>query len=162
MAFARNELETQLDALAPSGPEYTSQLVDLILAHAARRAASDVHLEPTHRTVEVHFRLDGVLQRAATLSREVAPNVTARLKVLAELLTYRLDIPQEGSIRDAPNRYGLDMRVSTFPTIHGERVVVRLFDPTSRTLELEELGLAAEMLQALTRIMQGKDGVILL
>jgi type II secretory ATPase GspE/PulE/Tfp pilus assembly ATPase PilB-like protein len=137
-------------------------LIDLILQDAARRGASDVHFNPTHRAVQVHYRLDGVLQGVATLSRDMAPNVMARLKVLAELLTYRLDIPQEGSIRDSPGRYGVDMRVSTFPTIQGERAVVRLFDPSNRTLELEELGLAPDVLRQLKEIMRGKDGVILL
>jgi type II secretory ATPase GspE/PulE/Tfp pilus assembly ATPase PilB-like protein len=160
--LALHELQTRLNTLAPSGPEYTSQLIDLILQDAARRGASDVHFDPTHRAVQVHYRLDGVLQRVATLSRDVAPNVTARLKVLAELLTYRLDIPQEGSIRDSPGRYGVDMRVSTFPTIQGERAVVRLFDPSNRTLELDELGLAPDVLSQLKEIMRGKDGVILL
>jgi general secretion pathway protein E len=159
---ALHELQIQLDTLTPSGPEYTSQLIDLILQDAARRGASDVHFDPTHRAVQVHYRLDGVLQGVATLSRDVAPNVMARLKVLAELLTYRLDIPQEGSIRDSPGRYGVDMRVSTFPTIQGERAVVRLFDPSNRTLELDELGLAPDVLRHLKEIMRAKDGVILL
>jgi len=151
---ARNELQARLEALAQTGPEYTGKLVDLVLDDAARRGASDVHFEPTHRTVEVHYRLDGVLQKAASLSRDLAPNVTARLKVLAELLTYRLDIPQEGSIRQATSRYGVDMRVSTFPTIQGERVVVRLFDATGRTLDLEELGLAPDVLGMLVGMMR--------
>src|SRR5205807_9483411 len=115
---------------------------------AVSRSASDVHFEPTYRAVEVRFRLDGVLQHAVTLSRELAPNLVARLKVMAELLTYRLDIPQEGSIRQEMNKTGADMRVSTFPTIHGERVVVRLFDGTGQTLDLEQLGLPAELLAA--------------
>src|SRR5438105_12746858 len=159
---ACNELQTRLDALTPAGPEYTSQLVDLILEEAARRGASDVHFEPSHRAVEVHYRLDGVLQKAASLSRDLAPNVTARLKVLAELLTYRIDIPQEGSIRQATSRYGVDMRVSTFPTIQGERVVVRLFEACGRTMDLEELGLVPELLGALISMMRARDGVILL
>jgi general secretion pathway protein E len=159
---ARNELQTCLDALTPAGPEYTSQLVDLILEEAARRGASDVHFEPSHRAVDVHYRLDGVMKKVATLSRDLAPNVTARLKVLAELLTYRLDIPQEGSIRQASNRYGVDMRVSTFPTIQGERVVVRLFEASGKAMDLEELGLAPEVLSALTGMMRERTGAILL
>ena len=158
----RGELQIQLDGLVPSAPDHTSRLVDLVLEDAARRGASDVHFEPTHRAVEVHFRVDGVLQKVALLNRDLAANVAARLKVLAELLTYRLDIPQEGSIRQADSRYQADMRVSTFPTILGERVVVRLFDATGRVMDLEELGLAPEILNALVALMRERDGAILL
>src|SRR5256885_17137944 len=93
------DLQARLNALDLSGPERTSRLVDTILAEAVRRSASDVHLEPTHRAVEVRYRLDGVLHHVAWLSRELAANLVARLKVMAELLTYRLHIPQEGRIR---------------------------------------------------------------
>src|ERR1051325_3739333 len=94
-----NNLQSQLDALDQKAPERTGKLVDLILAEAVRRSASDVHFEPTHHTLEVRFRLDGVLHRVASLNRDLAANVVARLKVLAELLTYRQDIPQEGRRR---------------------------------------------------------------
>jgi type II secretory ATPase GspE/PulE/Tfp pilus assembly ATPase PilB-like protein len=151
-----------LEALDLAGPERTSQLVDLILADAVRRSASDVHLEPTHRAVEVRYRLDGVLQHVATLNRELAPNVAARLKVLAELLTYRLDIPQEGRVQQARNTYGVDMRVSTFPTIHGEKVVVRLFDASGCPLDLQQLGLSPDLQTALEAILRERTGAVLL
>src|SRR5437899_2637680 len=159
---AQPELQTQLDALAQAGPERTSRLVDLVLHDAVRRAASDVHFEPTHNVVEVRYRLDGVLHRVATLNRELAANLVARLKVLAELLTYRIDIPQEGSIREAAGGFGVEMRVSTFPTIHGEKVVVRLFDPSGRVLDLEELGLAPPLLDAVTGLLRERLGAIFL
>jgi type II secretory ATPase GspE/PulE/Tfp pilus assembly ATPase PilB-like protein len=158
----QTDLQTQLDALARMGPERTSNLVDAILREAVRRAASDVHLEPTHRAVEIRFRLDGVLHDAATLDRELAPNLVARLKVLAELLTYRVDIPQEGGIREDAGGYGIEMRVSTFPTIHGEKAVVRLFDPTGRLLDLEDLGLAPALLDAMTSLLRERTGAVLL
>jgi type II secretory ATPase GspE/PulE/Tfp pilus assembly ATPase PilB-like protein len=155
-------LQAQLDALDAAKPERTSQLVDLILAEAVRRSASDVHFEPTHRAVEVRYRLDGVLQQVASLNRELAPNLIARLKVMAELLTYRLDIPQEGSIRQELNSTGADMRVSTFPTIHGERVVVRIFDVSGETLDLEQLGLPGDLLDSLLDLLRERTGAILL
>src|SRR5437868_4280074 len=97
----RTDLQTQVDALHAGGPERVAKLVDLVLAEAVQRSASDVHFEPTHRAVEVRYRLDGVLHMTASLSRQLAPNIVARLKVLADLLTYRLDIPQEGRLREA-------------------------------------------------------------
>src|SRR5438477_5958788 len=134
-------LQNELKALGAPAHDRTSRLVDQILTDALRRSASDVHLEPTHRSLEIRYRLDGVLQRVASLHRELAPNLVARLKVMAELLTYRLDVPQEGAIRQEQNRYGADMRVSTFPTIHGEKAVVRIFHASVQTLDLEQLGL---------------------
>src|SRR5205823_2781249 len=86
----------------------------------------------------------------------------ARLKVLAELLTYRLDIPQEGSMRDASERHGADMRVSTFPTIHGEKVVVRIFDPSVHILELEQLGFAPDLHESLNTVLRECTGAVLL
>jgi type II secretory ATPase GspE/PulE/Tfp pilus assembly ATPase PilB-like protein len=159
---APTELQAQLDALMPAGPERATRLVQTILRDAVRRTASDVHLEPTHSSLAVRYRLDGVLHQVAALDRELAPNLVARLKVLAELLTYRVDIPQEGGIREAAGGHGVEMRVSTFPTIHGEKVVVRLFDPTGRLLDLDDLGLAPELLRALTELLRERTGAVLL
>lgn len=161
-AEIRTDLQSELNALDAAAPERVGRLVDVVLLDAIRRSASDVHVEPTHRAVEIRYRLDGVLQPVATLSRELAPNLIARLKVLAELLTYRLDIPQEGSIRQEQHRYGTDLRVSTFPTIHGEKAVVRIFQDSTQALDLDQLGLAREIQAALTRLLQERTGAIFL
>jgi type II secretory ATPase GspE/PulE/Tfp pilus assembly ATPase PilB-like protein len=158
----QTELQAQLDAVAPIGPERTSRLVETILREAVRREASDVHLEPTHSALEIRYRLDGVLHSVAALDRELAPNLVARLKVLAELLTYRVDIPQEGSIREPVGGAGVEMRVSTFPIIHGEKVVVRLFDPAGRLLDLDQLGLASDLLRDWTALLCERTGALLL
>src|SRR3954451_13480013 len=97
-AGLQSDVQRALDALDRGRPEATPQLVDALLTEAVRRGASDVHLEPTHRSLEVRFRLDGVLHLAASLRKELTPNLIARLKVLAELLTYRTDVPQEGRL----------------------------------------------------------------
>jgi general secretion pathway protein E len=157
-----NNLQPELDALNTAGPERVSRLIDRVLAEGVRRSASDVHFEPTHRAVEVRYRLDGVLQNVASLSRELAPNIVARLKVLADLLTYRLDIPQEGRLREATTTYGVDMRVSTFPTVHGEKVAVRIFDAAARALDLDQLGFPPPLLQSLLAMLRERTGAILL
>src|SRR6476661_5723098 len=92
-------LQSKLDALGAPGPEQVVPAVDLVLAEGVHRSASDVHFEPTPTGLEVRFRIDGVIHPVATLPRDLAPNVIARLKVLSELLTYRVDVPQEGRIR---------------------------------------------------------------
>jgi general secretion pathway protein E len=162
MTVATDDLQPRLAALDPREPDRVSRLVDLVLNDAVRRSASDVHLEPSYHAFEIRYRLDGVLHRVATLPRELAPNVIARLKVLAELLTYRLDVPQEGRVNGAVSKYGVDLRVSTYPTIHGERAVVRLFDPTGRTLELEALGLPADLAATLVEMLRSRSGAVLL
>jgi type II secretory ATPase GspE/PulE/Tfp pilus assembly ATPase PilB-like protein len=159
---SKNELQARLDNLDAAGPERVCRLVDVVLQEAVRRSASDVHFEPNHRCVEVRFRLDGVLHPVASLNRELAVNIVARLKVLADLLTYRLDIPQEGRLRQEVNPYGVDMRISTFPTVHGEKAAVRIFDAAARTLDLEQLGLGEDLRTALLALLKERTGAILL
>ncbi len=158
----RSKLDAQLKAVPQTGPERISQIVNVILAEAVRSAASDIHFEPTPRAVEVRYRIDGVLQHVATLARDLAPNVVARLKVLADLLTYRLDIPQEGRLQAATGQYGVDMRVSSFPTIHGEKAAVRIFEATQRTFDLDQLGLPADLLAQWKKLLRERTGALFL
>jgi general secretion pathway protein E len=141
-------------------PQYVTGLVELLLAEARGALASDIHVQPTAEGLEIRWRIDGVLQGVGTLPAALAPNVVARLKVLADLLTYRTDVPQEGRIRDGPG--AIEMRVSTFPTLFGEKAVVRLFAGSGRLLRLEDLGLPAEILQTLGRLLRETSGAILL
>jgi type II secretory ATPase GspE/PulE/Tfp pilus assembly ATPase PilB-like protein len=140
-------------------PEYVPELVDSLLAAARDAGASDVHLVPGESELRVSWRIDGVLQPVTGVPGEIRANVVARLKVLAELLTYRTDVPQEGRIRRNPG--GIEMRVSTFPTLYGEKAVVRLFGGTGRFRFLEDLGLPADIRDELQRALQETGGVIL-
>jgi type II secretory ATPase GspE/PulE/Tfp pilus assembly ATPase PilB-like protein len=152
----------RLDALRLTGPDRVVPAVDLILNDAIERRASDVHFEPTPAGLEIKFRIDGVIHPVATLPRELAPNVIARLKVMAELLTYRVDVPQEGHIKpDEASRFD-DLRVSTFPTVHGEKAVVRVFQAAAELLELENLGLPPDIQSRLDSLLQERSGAILL
>lgn len=155
-------LSDQLAAALRSGQDGVVRAVDLALSVADRLGASDVHFQPTPTGLDVRFRVDGVLQPAATLPREVAPNVVARLKVMAELLTYRTDVPQEGSIRATSDGPRTDRRVSTFPTVHGENAVVRVFNPAAGLLDLDRLGLPADVLAGLAALVRERSGAVLL
>jgi general secretion pathway protein E len=141
-------------------------LVDDLLGRAAACAASDVHFEPTSGELLVRFRLDGVLTAVETLPRALGERAVTRLKVLAGLLTYRNDIPQEGRIRadgrPAPEIVVIDRRVSVFPTIHGQRAVVRLLYNDVSLTDLDELGFSEQVLAALKRIAASNQGVLLL
>src|SRR5947209_11010048 len=122
------DFQPRLDAAVRAGLDGVVPAVDLVLDEAIRRSASDVHFEPTPAGLDVRFRIDGVLLSVASLPQKLAANFVARLKVMADLLTYRVDVPQEGAVRPDVTIRGADLRVSTFPTVHGEKAVVRVFN----------------------------------
>jgi len=153
-------LTEALSPLDPANPRYATDVVERVLAAAQEAGASDVHFQPGADGLGLTWRLDGVLQPVAHLPAKVAPNIVARLKVLAELLTYRNDIPQEGRIRGAPG--AVEMRVSTFPTLFGEQAVVRMFAGPGRFLRLDDLGLPAAVSAELARILAETSGTIVL
>ncbi len=152
-------IEEELTGLDLRDPQYASEAVRRILALASRHGASDLHFQPTASGLALKIRLDGVLQPGGLFPQSVAPNLVTRLKVLAELLTYRTDAPQEGRIRAADG--DVEMRVSTFPTLYGERAVVRLFTGTQRYQRLDELGLPGDVLEPLRRLLEETSGAIL-
>ena len=133
-----NDAIRRLGAVDATNSNYAIGVVDVILGEAAAVNASDIHLLPSGDGLEMRFRVDGVLQPAGTLPSAVMPNVLARLKVMANLQTYRTDRPHEGRIRGEPGE--MEMRVSTFPTVFGEKAVIRLFAGLDRHLMLDDLG----------------------
>ena len=139
-------------------------LVDDLLRRAVQAAASDVHFEPAGSELTVKFRLDGVLRTVESLPKSLADNVIARLKVLGGLLTYRNDIPQEGRIEigNDPDGDVIDQRLAVFPTIHGQRAVVRLFYGHRELTELGQLGFSQDIYLALEEIAAKSQGVLLL
>jgi general secretion pathway protein E len=151
-------LRRELAALSASDPQFATVAVERLLAAARDGQASDLHLLPLADALDVRWRVDGVLQPLVTLPGRMAPNVIARLKVLAGLLTYRTDAPQEGRIRETA---GSEVRVSTFPTLYGEKAVVRLFADGGQYDSLDALGLRPEMAAELRRLLSETSGAIL-
>jgi len=139
-------------------------LVDDLLSRAVQAAASDVHFEPTDSDLTIKFRLDGALRTVENLPKSLADNVIARLKVLGGLLTYRNDIPQEGRIEISSDSDSnvIDQRLAVFPTIHGQRAVVRLFYRHKELTELAQLGFSQDIYLALKEIAAKSQGVLLL
>jgi type II secretory ATPase GspE/PulE/Tfp pilus assembly ATPase PilB-like protein len=165
MTAARTStVSAELAKLDSASPLYATQFADLLLATAGDAGASDIHLHPTPDRLEVRWRIDGVLQLVGEYPRGKAADVVTRLKVLAQLLTYRTDVPQEGRIRrdDASARPAVEMRVSTFPTLHGERAVVRLFAAESMFHYPQDLRLPAEIETHLLRLLAETSGAILI
>ena len=149
---------TREDAPSTRVAEETARLIKL----ARERGASDLHLEPDGEGLHVRMRLDGVLHEVECLPADLVLPVLARLKFLADLLTYRKDIPQEGRLREADLGIEGDVRLSTFPTIHGERAVIRFFDRSGAALELDALNLPPDALDGLRRALAATSGVVLL
>jgi type II secretory ATPase GspE/PulE/Tfp pilus assembly ATPase PilB-like protein len=138
-------------------------IVDELLHEAVAAGASDIHFEPTGADLKVKYRLDGVLSPVESLPAAVAENMIARLKVLGGLLTYRNDIPQEGrlELNGSASDQVTDVRLAVFPTIHGQRAVVRLFYRHEELLELESLGFGARIESELKAIAAQNQGVLL-
>jgi type II secretory ATPase GspE/PulE/Tfp pilus assembly ATPase PilB-like protein len=155
-----DQLALALKQLDPSSPRFASDAVEHTLKIAQASGASDVHFQPGADGLELRWRLDGVLHPIASVPVKVAPNMIARLKVLAELLTYRTDIPQEGRIKGAPGE--VEMRVSTFPTVFGEKAVVRMFAGAGRFLRLNDLGLPDQVRAELDHLLGETSGAIVL
>jgi general secretion pathway protein E len=156
----RDRVQSRLAELNTLHPDYAVQAVEQIILAARDARASDVHLEPTADGLALRWRIDGVLQPLATIPRSVGPNVVARLKVLAGLLTYRTDVPQEGRLQDA--QLGFEVRVSTLPTLFGEKAVVRLFGGQSRVLRLAELGFAPSLAQRWSELVRETSGMLII
>ena len=149
----------RLKRLDPKSEKFAVDVVQLLLDHARESRASDLHLVPNaKKQLEVLCRIDGLLHPMACIE-SAAPNIVSRLKVLAELLTYRTDLPQEGRIRNTGD--GAEMRVSTFPTVHGEKAVVRLFAGSSRFLKLDDLRFPEDVLSQCIEWLAQPQGVLL-
>ncbi len=150
------------DKSLPGGQDVVA-IVDELLQRAVASGASDIHFEPTGSELKVKYRLDGVLSPIESLPGAVADNTVARLKVLGGLLTYRNDIPQEGRLELNGKASGkvTDVRLAVFPTIYGQRAVVRLFYQHEELMELEHLGFDARLEARLKTIAAQNQGVLL-
>jgi len=131
----------------------------LILQQARLHRASDVHLVPTETGTRMQWRIDGVLHDIAEFSDDLGSRLVARFKVTAGLLTYRSDVPQEGRI--AREYSEAETRVSTLPTLHGEKAAIRLFAGNDALQRVNQLGLPADIGEALVASLTQTSGVIL-
>lgn len=137
------------------------KVVDLLLAQAVAHDASDIHFEPWLERMAIRFRLDGLLHDVAALPKSSQDRVVARLKVLARVVVYQKELPQDGRI-EAPDGHGAAMRVATYPTVNGEKVVVRLLSRAYRPMALDTLGFRGDVTNALRRVIARPQGTLLL
>ncbi|MEX2043519.1 MAG: GspE/PulE family protein [Patescibacteria group bacterium] len=118
-----------------------SKAIAAILKYAVKTKASDIHIEPTEKEIKVRYRLDGVLQSTLSLPRNALAALVSRIKILSNLKIDESRIPQDGRFGSKLQEREIDFRVSTFPTVHGEKVVMRLLDKAAGLKSLEDIGL---------------------
>lgn len=150
----------QSDA-AESGIEI-GVLVNCIILDAINAKASDIHIEPWESTLAVRIRLSGVLTELVHLPLDLMDKISGRFKVMASLISYQSDIPQEGHASAGPELGGVELRISIFPTTRGEKIVVRLFDPSNRSFDMATLGFDDETLQTFNQLLHRPSGLMLL
>ena len=137
------------------------RLINAMLTEAVRKQASDIHIEPFEKRLAVRYRVDGVMLKMLEPPREIAPLIISRLKVMAKLDIAERRLPQDGRISLRVAGRPVDVRVSTLPSGHGERVVLRLLDKQAGRLDLEHLGMPEQAFKSLKRTLKMSHGIIL-
>ncbi|MBN8245828.1 MAG: type II/IV secretion system protein [Verrucomicrobia bacterium] len=138
------------------------KLVDHVIVDAVRSGASDIHIEPWESSVAVRIRLSGVLNELVHLPSDLLPKIVGRLKIMSNLIGHETTLPQEGRANTFEEAGNVVLRVSTFPTIRGEKVVIRIFDPRGRSFDLDGLGMEEDTLGTLKALLAKPTGLILL
>jgi type IV pilus assembly protein PilB len=174
-----DETEAANQRIEPSGPLYdlrdntpinfgaggedasVIQLVHRVIKEAVERGASDIHFEPGEDEMRVRYRIDGVLQEAATVPASAVPAVTSRVKILSDLDIAERRVPQDGRISLEVSSKPIDLRVATLPCAYGENVVMRILDQSKVMIELEQLGMLPQALERFTKAFSQAHGAVL-
>jgi len=149
------------DLLEQEGDAPIKRLINALLTEAVKEGASDIHIETYEKRLVVRFRVDGVLREVVQPKRALAALLVSRIKVMAKLDIAEKRVPQDGRIALRIGGREVDVRVSTMPSSHGERVVMRLLDKQAGRLGLAQLGMAPRDLQAMRNIISKPHGIIL-
>lgn len=162
-AIPLSQIQSELlAALEQSDESGVADAVDILISQGAYHGSSDIHLEPWTDHVSLRYRIDGILQQCALIPREFQAKINARIKVLADLVVYRKDVPQDGRIDMEKTSCGRPLRVSTVPTIKGEKTVIRLLGDTLDLYSLETLGFQPFVVERLREIITRTSGTLLL
>jgi len=154
-------VEEPEDLLDATDEEPIKRLVNSLLWQAAKDEASDVHIDPTPRETIVRYRIDGVLQQVTVFPRQVHVTVVNRIKVMSRLDIAQKGLPQDGRSMVLIAGRKIDIRVSTVPTVHGEKIVMRLLFQEEKLMQLRQLGLAKYILQPYQNMVNSSGGIIL-
>lgn len=157
------EEETDLSTLRQLGEDApVVRLVNSIISQAIVEGASDIHFEPMEDGFRVRYRVDGILQERQRLPKRIQPGIIARLKIISNMDIAERRIPQDGRISLRFERRPIDFRVSSLPSIYGEKIVLRVLDKTSSIKPLEQLGFSESNLKKFEQIITQPYGMILI
>lgn len=145
---------------AEKGP--VIQLANLLIQQAVKSRASDIHIEPLDKGISIRFRVDGVLHAIAPPDRSMFSPLISRIKILSKLDIAEKRLPQDGSFSATVDNHIIDFRVSTIPTIYGEKVVLRILDRSAVKLDLEKLGFEKNDLETFRQTIRKPYGLILI
>ena len=149
----------EFERMAEEAP--VTKMVAVILRHAVDGKASDIHIEPTKQETKIRFRLDGVLYASLFLPLKIHPAIVARIKILSNLKIDETRLPQDGRFGITVGEKNIDFRVSTFPTVLGEKVVLRVLDASEGAKSFADLGLERRNLEILEKAIKKPYGMIL-
>ena len=155
------ELPAIEDLLETSNDAPIIRMLNALLTQAAKDGASDIHIEPYERSSSVRFRVDGTLREVVQPNKALHAALISRLKIMAELDIAEKRLPQDGRISLRIGGRAVDVRVSTLPSSHGERAVLRLLDKSESKFTLEALGMSGDVLTRFDRLIQQPHGIVL-
>jgi type IV pilus assembly protein PilB len=153
------DAEATVEVLEDEAP--VVRLVNLTITQAVQEGASDIHIEPTENDVKIRFRVDGVLYDVISPPKRIFPTLVARIKILSNMDIAERRVPQDGRFRVNSQGKIIDFRVSTLPTIYGEKIVLRLLDRSATLIGLEKLGFTEEILHNFDNLIRRPYGMIL-
>jgi len=150
------------DLVASAEKPPVVKLTDLLIRQAIKQRASDIHIEPFHNKVIIRFRVDGILQEIPPPDKSMVLPLISRIKILCKMDIAEKRLPQDGSFRATIENRLIDFRVSTIPTIYGEKVVLRILDRSAVALDLQSLGFTQEELVTFRKAINKPYGMILM
>ena len=156
-AFSGNSVSEDSVSQAPA-----IRLVNAIIERAITERASDIHMEPRESEFSVRMRIDGLLRDILTVPRELQAAVTSRVKVMSGLDITERRVPQDGRFNVKMRDKDIDLRISTLPTVYGEKIVARLLDKSGMRLSRDSIGLVGDDMEKYKRLIRIKNGVILI
>lgn len=161
LTFLAQDLPEQTDLLDSKDDAPVIRLINALLTQSIKDNASDIHIEPFENRLVVRFRIDGVLHEALQTRRAVATLIVSRIKVMSKLDIAEKRLPQDGRMSLRVAGRAVDVRVSTIPSGHGERVVLRLLDKQAGRLNLEQLGMNSETATLIDALIHKPNGILL-
>lgn len=137
------------------------KIVNSVIEQAVRDKASDIHIEPQEDDTRVRFRVDGVLRNAVTLPKNSHSAIISRIKIMAEMDIAEKRLPQDGRINIEQGGRDIDLRISTLPTILGEKVVMRILDKTAASIDINDLAFTAKNMELYSSLFNSSYGIVL-